>query len=176
MSRAEIIARASAPATKPGHWRRCTIFGTETLNMTQPAVARGARRVSRSIPVLPGGTLAGFVVALLAVGIIGIFTYRSLQTREEAVERVTHTLLVIERFEALQSNLKDAETGQRGYLLTGEERYLEPYTNARTSLAGVFKDLRSQVSPTSEAAAPVGRPRTVRQGKKPTNWPRRSRC
>jgi PAS domain S-box-containing protein len=37
---------------------------------------------------------------------------------------------------ALLSVLKDAETGQRGFLLTGGEQYLEPYNNAISSISG----------------------------------------
>jgi CheY-like chemotaxis protein/signal transduction histidine kinase/CHASE3 domain sensor protein len=114
--------------------------------MSQLPITSDARRASRSIPVLPPATLGGFVVAVLAVALIGWFTYRTLETRQEAVTRVTHTLQVIERLEALQSNVKDAETGQRGYLLTGEERYLEPYTQARAGLTGILQDLRAAVS------------------------------
>ena len=43
---------------------------------------------------------------------------------------VSHTHQVLTELEATLSTLKDAETGQRGYLLTGEERYLEPYHSA----------------------------------------------
>ena len=43
---------------------------------------------------------------------------------------VSHTHRVLTELEATLSTLKDAETGQRGYLLTGEERYLEPYHSA----------------------------------------------
>ena len=42
----------------------------------------------------------------------------------------THTHIVIQELERLLSGIKDAETGQRGYLLTGEEKYLEPYDAA----------------------------------------------
>src|SRR5439155_1434528 len=40
---------------------------------------------------------------------------------------VAHTHEVVAQLEAVLSTLKDAETGQRGYLLTGDERYLDPY-------------------------------------------------
>ena len=92
--------------------------------------------------ILPPGTLLGLVVAVLAVALIALFTYRSLQTRETAVELVTHTLEVQRQLEAVFSSAKDAETGQRGFLLTGEERYLEPYVNARAALPGELKTLR----------------------------------
>jgi PAS domain S-box-containing protein len=41
------------------------------------------------------------------------------------------------------ANLQDAETGQRGYLLTGDERYLEPYTKSRSVVATSIARLRS---------------------------------
>jgi len=53
-----------------------------------------------------------------------------------------HTDLTIQRANALLSALKDAETGQRGYLLTGDETFLEPYYNARKSVRGQLDSLR----------------------------------
>ena len=44
------------------------------------------------------------------------------------------------------SNLRDAETGQRGYLLTGDERYLEPYTKSHAVVATSIDRLRSLVA------------------------------
>jgi CheY-like chemotaxis protein/CHASE3 domain sensor protein len=84
---------------------------------------------------LPAATLIGLVIAAVAIGVIALFTYRSLQARERAVNNYTHTFAVQQGLERLLSSLKDAETGQRGYLLTGEERYLEPYNGARTAIA-----------------------------------------
>lgn len=40
---------------------------------------------------------------------------------------MTHIEEVIEELDVLLSGLRDAETGQRVYLITGGERYLEPY-------------------------------------------------
>jgi diguanylate cyclase (GGDEF)-like protein len=42
----------------------------------------------------------------------------------------------------LLSQLKDAETGQRGYILTGEERYLQPYTLAKSQIPDTLKALQ----------------------------------
>src|SRR4249920_3963628 len=41
---------------------------------------------------------------------------------------------VIRELERFVSALKDSETGQRGYLLTGDERYLEPYKEGQTNM------------------------------------------
>jgi CHASE3 domain sensor protein len=48
----------------------------------------------------------------------------------------------LNKLEGLLSQIKDAETGQRGYILTGEERYLEPYKTATVSVEREIKHLR----------------------------------
>jgi len=47
---------------------------------------------------------------------------------------VQHTLQVINQVELIMSSAKDAETGNRGFLITGEDAYLEPYTAALKEL------------------------------------------
>ena len=42
--------------------------------------------------------------------------------------------------------MKDAETGQRGYLLTGDDTYLEPYRSADASIDNVIKQLRDLIA------------------------------
>ncbi|MBI2527220.1 MAG: CHASE3 domain-containing protein [Candidatus Rokubacteria bacterium] len=60
----------------------------------------------------------------------------------DATRRVEGTLVNVERLNAFLSLLKDAETGQRGYLLTGDERYLEPYQDALAALWERQRELR----------------------------------
>ena len=91
---------------------------------------------------LPLGTFAGFMAAGFAAVIIGIASWTSLNDRAVAAERVSHALDLIAQAQATLSSLKDAETGQRGFLLTGSERYLEPYTAARERLASTLLRLR----------------------------------
>ena len=52
----------------------------------------------------------------------------------EANRQVRHTHEIIEGLEHVLSVLKDAETGQRGFIITGEDRYLEPYDAAVNEL------------------------------------------
>ncbi len=91
---------------------------------------------------LPARSSIAFALAVLAVVVIAFFSWRSSTERVEAANRVSHTLRVLEQLEALLSNLKDAETGQRGFLLTGAETYLEPYSAARVAIPGRFVGLR----------------------------------
>src|SRR5712672_1307421 len=83
---------------------------------------------------LPPVPLLGFVVAVAAIGFISLLTLQSLQTRSIAAGRVTHTLLVMDQLQTILALAKDAETGQRGFLLTGEDPYLEPFANAKSQL------------------------------------------
>ncbi len=103
-----------------------------------------------TIPVLPPKPLVGFLLAVVAVVVIAFFSYRSLLTNVESAERLTHTMAVRQNLSALLSSLKDAETGQRGFLLTTNERYLEPYVTSRSALPGFVRSLRYLVSDNPE--------------------------
>ncbi|WP_326535277.1 response regulator [Pseudorhodoferax sp.] len=96
---------------------------------------------ARSRWPLPLASLIGFGVALLAVAIIGWLSLQAMETRATTAQRVTQSTRTIELFNTLLSHLKDAETAQRGYLITGTEPYLRPYTDARVNLAATFQQL-----------------------------------
>ena len=91
---------------------------------------------------MPPTALGAFLLAIAAVLLIAFLSYRSLQSRASTSERVAHTMSVMEQLQSLLSGLKDAETGQRGYLLTGSETYLEPYNLAKAAVPGLFRRLR----------------------------------
>ena len=108
-----------------------------------PPTTNASTRVGRrSRAVLPGKTLAAFVVAVIAIFVIAGMSYQSLKARTTAAMSVNHTRAVQLQLNLLLSELKDAETGQRGFLLTGLESFLEPYNRARTSLSGELAELR----------------------------------
>jgi methyl-accepting chemotaxis protein len=73
---------------------------------------------------------SGFALALAILAIIGGVTYRGTVTLTDTAEWVTHTHDVLEKLEAVLSDMKDVESGTRGYIITGEEKYLEPYRAA----------------------------------------------
>ena len=81
----------------------------------------------RSRALLPGRAFAALAAAFLAVFVIGALCYQSLEARSEAADAVNQTNEVEDHLHRFLSVMKDAETGQRGFLLTGDERYLEPY-------------------------------------------------
>jgi CheY-like chemotaxis protein/signal transduction histidine kinase/CHASE3 domain sensor protein len=97
----------------------------------------------RSSWPLPPKTLIGFLLAVVAVAIIAVLSYQSLQATTTTAANLTQNIEVLARLESLLSTLKDAETGQRGFLLTGEESYLTPYTDAKDALPDEIKAMRT---------------------------------
>ncbi|MEH2084747.1 MAG: CHASE3 domain-containing protein [Nostoc sp.] len=83
-----------------------------------------------------------FVIAVAIMTGVGIISYLSLLQYRENAQWVTHTREVLEKTKEVMSEVKDAETGQRGYLLTGKERYLEPYRTATGEIAEKLQALR----------------------------------
>ncbi|MBB2947705.1 methyl-accepting chemotaxis protein [Actinoplanes lutulentus] len=86
---------------------------------------------------------AVLVAAGLGLVLIGFTGYRSVSSLEDTADRVDHTYQVLAQMAMLSGSLKDAETGQRGYLITGVDSYLDPFTQAKTDLATEQTALRS---------------------------------
>lgn len=72
----------------------------------------------------------GVAAVLLVFVISGTVSYLNTRTLDRDARQVTHTHEVLSALGELLSLMKDAETGQRGYVLTGDDRYLEPYSSA----------------------------------------------
>jgi methyl-accepting chemotaxis protein len=85
---------------------------------------------------------SGFGLALIALTIVGAVSYDSTSKLIDSAEWVRHTHEVRNGLDELLSGMKDAETGQRGYVITGEARYLEPYQGASESVNQKLKHLR----------------------------------
>jgi CHASE3 domain sensor protein len=74
--------------------------------------------------------IAGLSVPILLLIVAGWLQWRSLDDFRAARERVATSHAVQRHLDAFLSSMKDAETGQRGYLLTHLDDYLKPYHNA----------------------------------------------
>jgi signal transduction histidine kinase/DNA-binding response OmpR family regulator/CHASE3 domain sensor protein len=98
------------------------------------------------LPFLPGLALAGFLTAVVAVGVIAWFSYNSLRETADLRGRVTHAVNVIDALQAVQTILVDAETGQRGFVITGDEAFLQPYQDAQVALPGTLATARGLVA------------------------------
>ena len=80
------------------------------------------------------------IILMVAFGIV--VSFRAFKQMKEASEERKHTFIVINSADDLLSALKDAETSQRGYALTGDEAFLGPYMAVRDSVSVRLKELR----------------------------------
>ena len=71
--------------------------------------------------------ITGFTALLVLLLINGLIIRRQVAVQVQNQHLVRHTQDVLLQISETESLLKDAETGQRGYLYTGELRYLAPY-------------------------------------------------
>jgi methyl-accepting chemotaxis protein len=85
---------------------------------------------------------AGFAIAFAMFAIIGFSAYRNIDVLTKTSYLVAHTHLVMRNITDILGQLIDAETGQRGFLVTGDETFLEPYRSATEALPRLMKDLR----------------------------------
>ena len=89
------------------------------------------RKMALSLPM-------ALLAAMVLVGINETGHMRS----QEAVEQMTQGLNTRRSVNTLLQNMLDAETGQRGYLLTGDDTYLAPYDKAVSSVQTNMDELR----------------------------------
>jgi PAS domain S-box-containing protein len=84
---------------------------------------------------------ASFVLAVAVLALNTVISTRNIRRLAENNRRVLQTDEALRGLELTLSALKDAETGQRGYLLTGREDYLAPYRSALGSIDEDFRQL-----------------------------------
>ncbi len=84
----------------------------------------------RAAGLVPRSLTLGFLLALALLGLNALEAWRNTQQLAEDEAWVAHTHEVLTALSNLLSDLGDAETGMRGYLITGELPYREPYDQA----------------------------------------------
>jgi len=78
--------------------------------------------------------VAGFTLLVLLLIANALITGNRLGVQSANQAWLFHTQQVLSELEQTESLLLDAETGQRGYLLTGESKYLQPYNEALSQI------------------------------------------
>src|SRR5690349_14858032 len=87
--------------------------------------------------------ILGFGAALLVLMCVAIFSYQSLIIDETDRAWVTHTYQVMEKLDSVLADLTTAETGERGFIITGEAQYLEEHAKGASQIEQDFRELRS---------------------------------
>lgn len=103
--------------------------------------------------------VAGFVLVAVAV----LMAFLAADRQRTAVGRVSHTIEVQKNLQTVLSLLQEAETGQRGYLLTGADDFLQPYDRATARLGGSLAALEQLVADNPSQSQRVAQLRTATQ-------------
>ena len=88
----------------------------------------------------------GFGLSLLILLLSSVASYISIKSLLDSNEEVTTTHAFIKELDNVLGILVDAETGQRGYLLTGESSFLDPYRGATANSAASLEKIRNFVT------------------------------
>lgn len=120
----------------------------DALHRVRAALSTGFARVTgkQALPLrLYRGRWLAVVFAplLLAILVNGYLAMHSLNTLTANERLVSYSRAVLAQIRAVESELVDAESAQRGYLLTGDAVYLASYTAAHVSLASELAQLRT---------------------------------
>lgn len=84
-----------------------------------------------------------FTVVTAVLIVVAFISYQKFNQFNSSVDAMMHTNTVKSKIMELMSNLKDANSGQRGYLLTRDTSFLIPYTDAVQNRNELFKSLDS---------------------------------
>lgn len=96
----------------------------------------------RRIYSKPWFVKAVFYLGTIIILFVGTIAFLNSQELQESSKIVTDTYQVNVEIEQILSYLKDAETGQRGFLLTKDTTFLEPYNGSREKINNSFAELK----------------------------------
>ncbi len=93
-----------------------------------------------------GKILFSFCVAIGVLCAVALSIYSNFAQMNRQKERVDHTYAVIGALQELMSNLKDVQSSQRGYIITGIEDYLTPYYVALPKIDDQVREIAKMIS------------------------------
>ncbi|KQM21031.1 histidine kinase [Novosphingobium sp. Leaf2] len=108
------------------------------------------RNAPRILQGLDPRTAFALFLAVMFFVASGTIAYMNLRTLRDDQAKIFHSHDVIVAMGDLTSALQDAETGQRGYLLTGNTKYLDPYTAALADVDAHFATISKLTVDNSE--------------------------
>ncbi|MDK8190032.1 CHASE3 domain-containing protein [Paenibacillus sp. UMB7766-LJ446] len=89
----------------------------------------------------------GYLVVVLLFGAVLMLLSAQINASQKEIDFITHHDLEVHNLtNAIEKNVLNMETGQRGFMLTGEESYLEPYTQAMTQWTSNYAELYELIS------------------------------
>ena len=114
----------------------------------QPSLVRRAAGLNAQVTAAS----VGAVVLLIAVGLTTFWGFARI---DRAREERQHSVTVRDRLTRLLVHLQDAETGQRGFLLTGRDPYLKPFETGSRQVRGDLDTLVQVTAPDADLSPAI---------------------
>ena len=109
------------------------------------------RTADRKRPRFAAFSAAGAAALAVALVLLSVFALDlNLNRLKDSFGWVEHTDQVLLQLATIEATVIDAESGERGYLLTGNAAYLDSYTRARDAIGGQMDVLTALLSDRSE--------------------------
>jgi signal transduction histidine kinase len=86
--------------------------------------------------------ITAFVLSLIITLFLSYLLYESYIRSSEQNRRIEHAYKVVLQTSALEKFIKEAETGQRGFLLTNDSSFLDPYLSIRNDIKPGYDSLK----------------------------------
>jgi len=87
--------------------------------------------------------LTGFIACTIVLAGVAVFSFRNSEKFIDTNQWVNHTHEVLYEFDQVLAATVDAETGTRGFVITGDEAFLEPYQSAKSRLRDHLEKVKS---------------------------------
>ncbi|QKJ31022.1 PAS domain S-box protein [Mucilaginibacter mali] len=101
----------------------------------------------------------GFSIAMLLL--VGVVSYKTVVSLLDSNHSMSRSAMVIQKLEKALSLMKDAETGQRGYLLTGRKEFLTPYNGAPREALKLVDEAQKHTTDNADQQRNIGHVRDV---------------
>ncbi|GAA2568107.1 hypothetical protein GCM10010435_47390 [Winogradskya consettensis] len=90
--------------------------------------------------------MIAYIFAITLLVALGASAYQRIEQQLDDRRAVEKSHEVLEAIARLQVEIGNAERGQRGFIITGNESYLAPYDNAISQIQGILSDLRASIA------------------------------
>jgi signal transduction histidine kinase len=93
-----------------------------------------------------GKVWSGYILAFVLLLVSYFLIFYTMRKSIQETDSVNHTYGVINKLETLKTEVTEAETGVRGFIITKDRRFLEPYTIALANLPVTRSEVKSLLS------------------------------
>lgn len=97
----------------------------------------------------------GYAIAFLMLLITYFLIFFIIKKLEEDAKSVSHSYAIIHNLESIKGDITDAETGVRGYFITGNSSYLKPYNSGSKQVPQLVQELKDLTADKKEYRAKV---------------------